>query len=117
MLRLFRHGLVAIYVLATLLAQASHNHGPTDGGRHAEHEAGCADPRPHIAGHWSPDLSGDHDDCVACQFRANHQASLLSPFGFERLISSASTDVPVLLVPCHSVHGNSCRAPPERDSA
>lgn len=115
MSRRLRVWLVLGYVLATLLVQTTHDHGPSDQGRPAEHEAGCADPRPHIAGHWSPDLSGDHDECPACQFRANHLGSLDAPFSFERAVAVAPSVSAAPSAPRRSHLGNACRAPPERD--
>src|SRR3954467_513620 len=100
-----------------VLVQGSHDHGRDEGGGTSQHEAGCADPRPHIAGHWSPDLSDDHDHCLACQFRADHQGWILAPFSLDLPVSSVSTDTPLPLSQTTSVRWNTCRAPPESETA
>lgn len=114
--RLSRSWLVLLYLLATVLVQGTHDHGREESGA-AQHEAGCADPRPHISGHWSPDLSGDHDHCLACQFRADHQGWILTPICLDRPASSVSTDFLLPLSPTTSGRWNSCRAPPGRETA
>ncbi|WP_406696804.1 hypothetical protein V5E97_38030 [Singulisphaera sp. Ch08] len=116
-MRRSRSWLVLLYLLATVLVQSSHDHGRADGVESSQHEAGCADPRPHIAGHWSPDLSHDHDECLACQYRADHQAWILTPFCLDRpigLLLKASTGPSTSIT---SVRWNTCRAPPERETA
>ncbi|WP_157579417.1 hypothetical protein [Singulisphaera acidiphila] len=116
-MRLSRSWLVLLYVLATVVVQGSHDHGRGDEGGTSQHEAGCSDPRPHIAGHWSPDLSNDHDHCLACQFRAEHQGWILTPFGLDRPVGSLLTDSAGPSTSITTFRWNTCRAPPERETA
>ena len=114
---LTRAWIVLLYVLATLLAQSTHDHGRGDDESSFRHEEGCSDPRPHVAGHASPDLSHEHDGCLACQFRVEHQGCILTPFYLERPIASGSTDYATLFPPASTLRRNNCRAPPEREIA
>jgi hypothetical protein len=62
-----------LYVLATFVVQASHDHGPRISGSAAVGLPSCDDPRPHFAGHSAPEVLPGEVHCLACQFRADHQ--------------------------------------------
>jgi hypothetical protein len=63
-----------LYVLATVVAQGLHDHGPRTEGSAAVGLPSCNDPHPHFAGHGAPEVLRGDLDCLACQFRAEHQA-------------------------------------------
>jgi hypothetical protein len=115
--RVSRFWLVLLYVLATAMAQCVHDHGQDDEGAAAQHESGCADPRPHISGHWSPDLDDHRDDCLACQFRAEHQSDLSAETTFVVLSVADAVEVSSPAPPQRFFLRNTCRAPPSRDAA
>jgi hypothetical protein len=107
-----RFWLALVYGLATVLAQGVHNHAGSDDGRSVQHEAGCSDSRLHLSGHWSPDLSHAQDDCLACQFRANHHPWSLTVPTLDRPSAVHSVVVLSHTAPRHFVRLSQCRAPP-----
>jgi hypothetical protein len=63
--------LAALYVLATLVAQAAHDHGHDHHAEAPEALASCADGGVHLADHPdAPDLDGHDAGCPACLVRA-----------------------------------------------
>ena len=114
-MRGWRSCLALAYLLASTLAIGVHDHA-SESERPAKHEAGCADPRPHISGHWSPDLTDVQDHCLACQFRADHHYWLIgSPsFRLTRVETLAEqVDLPVSLLRLQRPTG---RAPPHHSN-
>ena len=114
--RVSRYGWALVYLVATVVAQGVHDHGGADAGA-VQHEAGCSDPRPHLSGHWSPDLGQDQDHCLACQFRANHHGLSLTSTASLRPSAAAVVAVVPLLAPRRLALRNTCRAPPRPGTA
>ena len=112
LVRSSRWWLALLYILATVLAQGLHDHGGGADAAEVRHEAGCDDSRPHLSGHWSPDLSHVQDHCLACQYRSQHQTPTTSPapFHLDRASPARSSRPPPTR--SGSLHRISCRAPP-----
>ena len=110
-----RWWLAVAYTLATVFASCAHVHDHGTGSEEADARclASCRDSRLHLSGHQSPDLGHLSNDCLACQFRANHQtAPSLVPTRFDVRDTGAAAvaDTGALLPP--SVLRLSCRGPP-----
>lgn len=68
-----RRWLVVAYTLVTILTSCAHHHGSDGDGASARCLESCRDSRLHLSGHASPGLDYPANDCLACQFRAEHQ--------------------------------------------
>lgn len=113
-----RYWLALCYVLATVLVQGVHVHGPEDPAKAlARHEAGCSDPRPHVAGHEAPDLSHAAEHCPACQFRADHHVLPFARPEFFRPCVALPTRADGRVGWTTTSLGHTCRAPPSRETA
>jgi hypothetical protein len=111
-LRSNRGWIALLYVLATVLAQGIHDHGESTDSVVTRHEAGCDDPRLHLSGHPSADLSHGVDECPACQYRAGHHAFEFRPPTHFRPCTALVIEVPAAPVPRATFSLISCRAPP-----
>jgi hypothetical protein len=110
-LKTSRLWLIAAYALATVLAQGVDHHH--DGGAHDAHlVVGCDDPRAGMAGHETPDPIRLANDCVACQFRADHQAWLALDFHTSDEGVGLPAGPPVVSTRLDSLLRPSSRAPP-----
>jgi hypothetical protein len=107
-----RWWLALIYALATVVAQGMHDHGGGADETVAQHEAGCSDPRPHMAGHPSPESGHLPIDCPACQYRAEHHSYPYTSSPLVRPSVAVSVEASPAPARLPSIRIHSCRAPP-----
>jgi hypothetical protein len=108
-----RFFLALLYGLATLVAQGLHDHGGERRGEAAAVGlAGCEDPRPHFSGHGAPELKPVDLNCLACQFRGDHQAEASRV----EVCSTPTRRLTILVAVPRPVPGalsqSTCRGPP-----
>lgn len=106
-------GLAALYVLATILTQASHDHHLGDGREIPSALEGCDDPGSHWAGHThTPDLNAAPDSCPACQQRAEHAICLHTQPADFTTPSMSHVEADLVSLTPNFISAYSCRGPP-----
>lgn len=100
------------YALATVVVQGVHDHGRATDETAARHEAGCSDPRPHVAGHPAPEAAHLLLDCPACQYRAEPHSWSFSLPSIDRPSVAAPGERPPAPARLRPLRLTSCRAPP-----
>ena len=91
----------------------AHRHGRDPDGDGAHCLASCQDAGLHLSGHPAPSLDHLPDGCLACQFRAEHQARLADDRPHSRGPADRTAGaLPRPLTRFGSIRRLSCRAPP-----